>query len=52
MLKGRVPKGYVWKAQWTVRKERRGRTNGEMLMDCRKEIQRKMEQGGEMKRKG
>jgi len=36
-IKGKLPKGYVWGAQWARRESKKGRAKGGMVMGIRKE---------------
>jgi len=35
-VKGKLPKGYVWGTQWAVRKNKKGRAKGGMIMGVKK----------------
>lgn len=37
-IRGFMPKGYVWRAQWAKKRSRKGRTIGGMAMGIRKEL--------------
>lgn len=45
-VKGCLPRRYIWSMQWAIRKNKRGRAMGGMLMGIRKEM---IEKGEEMK---